>query len=1386
MPDHNTASTVPEDRFEQVLANLLQAEERGERLDLSHVVRTFPELETRLRAFFRDRDGFDRLAPQLSPTAKYAGAPLLQPGLPPGSRIGGYEVVEQVGHGGRGIVYKVSDPELNRPLAIKVLRPELLGEPDAVRRFLEEAQVTGQLQHPGIVPLHAIGRLPDGRPYLVMKLVQGRTLAELLAERPAPDHDLPRFLSIFNQVCEAVAYAHSRGGIHRDLKPANVMVGAFAEVQVMDWGLAKVLTANGAGRELARSEPAALAAGNHDTIRTVRTEAIGVSSTDGLIVGTFAYMPPEQARGRVEQLDPRADVFGLGAVLCEVLTGRPPYAGVPAWKVRLMAAAGDLADAFARLDRCGADAELIALAKDCLAPECEHRPGDAGAIAARVATYLTGVQERLRRAERERAAAEARRAEAEAKAKAERQARRLAGGLIAVAFLTVLAVGGAWLWWDRRQAEEHRAVIAELNQVLTAQQKGQWDDARTALERAEARLSGDASPDLRRRIRQGWADLKMVAWIEEARTPQSPLPLSRRTSAGDDASSLPSRLKEGLFDVEQAEADFAEAFQKYGLDLPALDPAMAAERITASPIKEQLLAALDDWAALKWSKDVPGRDHLLMIARQVDSDEWRNRLRDLAVHGDRQSLEELAGQTETAQQSPATLHMLGLALFRVKAYTTATAMLRSAQRQHPGDFWINHDLGFCLTVQPRRSREAAPYFQAALALRPQSRRVRMNLGNALMARGQLAEAESMFRGILRLAPRDARTYSSLGSVLDKQGKREEAIAAFQQAIELQRDLVEAHGNLAVALEAHGKLDHALAAHKKALDLDPNDARLHCNRGVTLEELGSYAEARSAFKKSIHLQANLIEAHLNLGGLLCDRLHDYDAAIASFQKALKYDEGLADAYYGLGNAWAGKGAPAEAIAAYQQAIRLKPSHAWAHCNLGKALAGRGDIPGAIFEYRTALHIQPEYRDALNNLGNALRQGGQVKEAIFQFRQAIKLWPQDGLLHFNLGVALKADGALSQAIIEYRKATQLRPDFDGGWINLAAALRQNRALDDSIEVWNEVIRRFPRRPEGHMGLGNALWEKGLWDEAIVSHENAVCVKPDNALAQMNLGNALAHAGRLAESVAAYQKATRLQPPRADAHYCLGISLAEQGRLEDADAAYRKAIALKPDYAEAFCNMGGVLQRTGHLADSLAAFRRGHELGSRSPRWNNPSLQWLREAERLIALEHRLPEIVGGKLQPANAQERQLFARLCHCKRHYEAATRLYDALLDAAAKETDWGRSDNLYNAACSAALVGCGSGEDATKLDDNQRASRRRQAQDWLRIGLAAWSQFLDYGKPQARASVERAVQHWQADPDLAGVRDNGGLAKLPDMERGAWEEFWANVEALRKRARETK
>ena len=156
-----------------------------------------------------------------------------------------YRIDGEIARGGMGAVLKGRDPDLGRDLAVKVLREDIRDNADMVRRFIEEAQIGGQLQHPGIVPIYELGTFADRRPFFSMKLVKGQTLAALLDGRAAPADDLPRLLSIFEAICQTVAYAHARGVIHRDLKPSNVMVGSFGEVQVMDWGLAKVLPRGG-------------------------------------------------------------------------------------------------------------------------------------------------------------------------------------------------------------------------------------------------------------------------------------------------------------------------------------------------------------------------------------------------------------------------------------------------------------------------------------------------------------------------------------------------------------------------------------------------------------------------------------------------------------------------------------------------------------------------------------------------------------------------------------------------------------------------------------------------------------------------------------------------------------------------------------------------------------------------------------------------------------------------------------------------------------------------------------------------------------------------------------------------------------------------------------
>jgi len=322
-----------------------------------------------------------------------------------------YMVLGEVARGGVGVIYRSRDVDLGREIALKVIRPDLADDSAVVERFIEEAQIGGQLQHPGIVPVYGLGLQSDGRPFFAMKFVKGQTLSALLQERKTPADELRRFTLVFKLACETVAYAHARGVVHRDLKPSNVMVGAFGEVQVVDWGFAKVL-----GREdTARDRPDRPSI-DASVIATIRSEREGSQSVAGSVMGTPAYMPPEQALGQVDDLDERSDVFALGAILTEILTGKPPYVG-EGKECLVMAARSHLDEAYERLAESQADEELIELTKSCLSPLKRDRPKDAGELTKRLVAHLSGVEERARREEIEAA---------EEKARAERERLRLA------------------------------------------------------------------------------------------------------------------------------------------------------------------------------------------------------------------------------------------------------------------------------------------------------------------------------------------------------------------------------------------------------------------------------------------------------------------------------------------------------------------------------------------------------------------------------------------------------------------------------------------------------------------------------------------------------------------------------------------------------------------------------------------------------------------------------------------------------------------------------------------------------------------------------------------------------------------------------------------------
>ncbi|MCC6672340.1 MAG: serine/threonine protein kinase, partial [Planctomycetes bacterium] len=572
---------------------------------------------------------------------------------------GRYRVLGQVARGGIGTILLARDTDLGREVAVKVLHPEHAEHPELLHRFVEEAQIGAQLQHPGIVPVYELGLDQRHRPYFTMPYVRGESLAALLARGGRTPERTHRLLQAFVQVCGTVAFAHSRGVVHRDLKPGNVMVGPFGEVLVMDWGLAKVLgRADTAAARGADPAPPPLA-----TVRT-GTEAFTVT---GAILGTPAYMPPEQARGDVDAVDARSDVFALGAILCEILTGAPPYPGSDALR---RATDADLSEARARLAGCGAEPDLVELATACLAAEPQARPPAAGPVQERVAAWLAAAQAR---AETARTAA----ASAAARARAEHRSRNLALALGAA--LTVLVLGaGTALWWRRdrvqRIAGQVQAALRETFDRLTQAEPAL---ALAAVQRAETLVrTGDVAAGLAGEVANARARVGAALRAEEIEVRVAELRLAP-DAAGREALAEYPRLLARLELPDPAAAGFAEAVTEWS----------AAHR-------SGLARGLEDWA-LRLRREPDGARRgaeLLRAADALDPEALRLEIRAAIRAPGLDALRAVAGGIPVAETDPESLHLLASALHLGGAREEATKLLQDACTQHPTSFWLNHRL----------------------------------------------------------------------------------------------------------------------------------------------------------------------------------------------------------------------------------------------------------------------------------------------------------------------------------------------------------------------------------------------------------------------------------------------------------------------------------------------------------------------------------------------------------------------------------------------------------------------------------------------------------------------------------------------------------------------
>ena len=602
-----------------------------------------------------------------------------------------YRLIREIGRGGMGVVYEATQVSLNRQVALKIGR-ERAAIPSSAshkngqatrdaathQRFVEEAQVGGQLQHPGIVPVYEVGALADERPYFTMKLVKGRTLATMLDERRSVDEDRAVFLRIFESVCQTMAYAHSKGVIHRDLKPSNVMVGAFGEVQVMDWGLSKVLH---------RSEEDVPSHGVESAIETIRSGSGSSASVVGNVLGTPAYMSPEQAHGDHSSIDERTDLFGLGGILCEILTGKAPYVaegGGP--QLIRKAAAADLGGMRERLNKGNAAVALQDLCLRCLMPAQADRPESASGIADVVGGHLSQAEQRAH----------------DERLSAERHKRR-AQLIVFVGAISVLLIAGAALgtWLSYQQHLAHQSALAQdfeetRASVLHDERRGAHSLALDTARRARLFLGNSgADKGLLTQADVLVGDMEQV-WhaVENERERQQRDEellnvLRKQAWVGLPLNSLT---------IEAVDREFEGGFHDRGLIFDSLDD--LEEQLSSyrdTPLGVELALGLDSWARMLrttdgvgWTQEEFQRTRarsrkLAGIAISLDDDPRRTQIRHALMEGEVAELVELASDEALLGDVDA-LPLLSSALLESGQLAVGLQLATNAANRHLSSF----------------------------------------------------------------------------------------------------------------------------------------------------------------------------------------------------------------------------------------------------------------------------------------------------------------------------------------------------------------------------------------------------------------------------------------------------------------------------------------------------------------------------------------------------------------------------------------------------------------------------------------------------------------------------------------------------------------------------
>lgn len=985
---------------------------------------------------------------------------------------GRYQLTRELARGGLGSVWLARDQHVARDVALKSMLPRIAGNASLEERFLIEAQITGQLQHPGIIPIYELGIKPDGSPFYTMKLLSGQTLSQSIKAY----HALPRdseersvrfneLLQVFIGVCNAIGFAHSRNVIHRDLKPLNIMVGDFGEAIVVDWGLAKVMGRPELRERPSSEEPVDARASASFVQPTMNSD--GSATVAGSVMGTPAYMSPEQALA--QELDARADIFSLGAILYEILSGRAPYKAASGLEILELAQKGVIPSL--RTQNRDIPPALEAICLKALAKDKEARYPTAIALGDDIKQFLAG----------ERVAAYPDPWHVSARRWARRH-RMLVTTSVSV-MLAIALVLSVWQFRERRRLAALRAEARQLlNNSDVSLARDELEPARLALTNGLTLLQEEPENDPLRRELQNQLTVVETRIQERTDRAAASARFADFRRLRDEALfhgtlmtglDIPANVRATMESAERAMSLYASeqvGQPELGKDARFLDVAQQQQIVDGF---QELTLALAEATGQALPGDTTeqirerAKQALAILDRAEGSGRplhatWLRKARFLTLAGDTKgAAEAIARSKELPPMRPVDHFLSGEEAYYGRQFEAALSSFRETLRLEPDHFWAHYFLAVC-HLQQEQWGEAAAGLTAAASHRPDFVWIYLLRGFAFGSMGQAIPANMDFDRALALAPNEYGIFVNRGLVRVRQGHLDQAIADFHHAIGLRPDQYQAHFNLAEALRRRKRYAEAMKALDGAEKVAPGLPDIPRLRGAIWFEQNEWEKAFAAYEQA----------------------HDRES-VGSQGRARDLAE-MARIRHAQGKA-------NEALSLYDQALKLSPNEPVIARLRAAVLMEMGRAADAIRDLDLYLSsAKPPLVGSLANGDNA-----EKLDPLTDLRTVAAAFRDRGLMNAALKKTEAALADYTQATALLRRAGDATTTYDRERFGLMHARRGWIYLIDRAKLAEEdfdaAIQSDPKSADAFAGRGYARVEKGDVTAAIKDADTAVTLGP-----------------------------------------------------------------------------------------------------------------------------------------------------------------------------------------------------------------------------------------------------------------------------------------------------